>query len=241
MKLSVVIPAYNEEKLLAGTLSTLAAALAPLRAAGWETETIVCDNNSTDATAEIARAHGATVVFEAINQIARARNTGARATTGDWLLFLDADSHPSPALLADVAEAVLSGKCVAGGATLALDEPHRFSSLVIGLWNLVSRIRRLAAGSFIFCERAAFSRIGGFDEELFAAEEIDFVKRLKPVGRETKRGIAILHRHPIITSNRKVNLYTPGELLWFFLKAVFLPRSTIRNREACQPWYDGRR
>src|SRR5690606_31223532 len=95
LKLSVVVPAYNEERLLGASLAAIREGLAAFEAAGWEAELVVCDNNSTDRTAEIARAAGARVVFEPINQISRARNTGARAGSGDWLLFVDADSFPS--------------------------------------------------------------------------------------------------------------------------------------------------
>ncbi len=90
MKVSVVIPAFNEARLLGETLRHVQAALTVFTSRGWGVEIIVCDNNSTDATAEIARAAGATVVFEPENQIARARNSGAAAATGDWLIFVDA-------------------------------------------------------------------------------------------------------------------------------------------------------
>src|SRR5262245_18404182 len=102
--------------------------------AGWESELIVCDNNSTDATAAIARAAGATVVFEPVNQIARARNAGAAAASGDWLLFIDADSHPSSELFADVADAIQSGSCLAGGSTVALDREHWAGTLGMTIW-----------------------------------------------------------------------------------------------------------
>ena len=90
MHLSIVIPAWNEEKLLPATLQALHSACASFSAAGISWEVIVCDNNSTDRTAEVARASGASVVFEPVNQISRARNTGAAAASGSWLLFLDA-------------------------------------------------------------------------------------------------------------------------------------------------------
>src|SRR5436853_2054281 len=89
---------------------------------GWPAELIVCDNNSTDQTAEIARAAGAKVVFEPVNQIARARNAGASIATGEWLVFVDADSQPSRELLEDVAQIISTGRFVAGGATVILDE-----------------------------------------------------------------------------------------------------------------------
>ena len=80
---------------------------------GWEL--IVCDNNSTDRTVEIARAAGAQVVFEPHNQISRARNRGAGAATGEWLLFVDADSTPSRELFEDLREAIEGGRVLGGG------------------------------------------------------------------------------------------------------------------------------
>src|SRR5277367_5421597 len=106
-------------------------AMAVFAAKGWTSELIVCDNNSTDRTAELARAAGATVVFEPINQIARARNKGAEAATGDWLVFVDADSHPSKELFADVAGAVASGKFLYGGCTIRFDGHYPAGNLVV--------------------------------------------------------------------------------------------------------------
>ncbi|HEY8251721.1 MAG TPA: glycosyltransferase, partial [Burkholderiales bacterium] len=100
MKVSVVVPAFNEERLLAGSLTAIRAAARAFDDAGWACELIVCDNNSTDRTAEIAREAGARVVFEPVNQIARARNAGAARASGEWLVFVDADSYPSRELFA---------------------------------------------------------------------------------------------------------------------------------------------
>lgn len=110
MKISVIVPAFNEARLLGETLAQIKAAFSAFARRAWEVELVVCDNNSTDRTADIARAAGATVVFEPVNQIARARNTGAAAATGDWLIFVDADSHPSAALFSDVADAISSSR-----------------------------------------------------------------------------------------------------------------------------------
>src|SRR5882724_6787627 len=106
VKISVVVPAFNEERLLPATLRSIHAAAAVFSARGWASELIVCDNNSTDRTGEIARAGGAEVVFEPVNQIGRARNRGAEAATGDWLLFVDADSQPGRELMSEVAAAI---------------------------------------------------------------------------------------------------------------------------------------
>jgi glycosyltransferase involved in cell wall biosynthesis len=239
LKISLVIPAYNEERLLAATLGRINAARAVFGAAGWDSEVILCDNNSTDRTAEIARAAGARVVFEPVNQIARARNRGA-AATGDWLLFVDADSQPAPELFADVVRAIRGGRCLAGGSTVRI-EAGPLARLLAGAWNLLSRMRGWMAGSFIFCETAAFRRIGGFSAELFACEEIDLSQRLRPLAREQGRRIEILHRHPLRTSPRKVHLYSAREHGWFLLRLALGPRRILRSREACHLWYDGRR
>src|SRR4051812_43971853 len=108
MKVSVVIPAFNEERLLGESLRHVCEAMAGFEQFDMETELIVCNNNSTDRTAEIAAEAGARVVFELINQIGRARNCGAAAAAGDWLVFVDADSHPSAGLFEDVAREIQS-------------------------------------------------------------------------------------------------------------------------------------
>jgi glycosyltransferase involved in cell wall biosynthesis len=241
MKISIVIPAFNEALLLGATLETVRRASRAFDVLGWITEVIVCDNNSTDTTAEIARKGGATVVFEPVNQIARARNTGAAAATGDWLIFIDADSHPSFELFADVARQIIAGTCLAGGTTIRLNERFFVADMVTGLWNFSSRMGRWLAGAFIFVETAAFRQIGGFSLKLFAAEELDLCLRLKALAKVSKRRIVVLHRNPLVTSARKMRLYTPKEHLRFFLRTIFNRRRMLGSSKEAHLWYDGRR
>ena len=251
MKISVVVPAFNEEKLLAGSLAAIRRAMAAFEAAGWAAELIVCDNNSTDRTAAIAAAAGALVVFEPVNQIARARNSGARRATGDWLVFVDADSYPPVELFRDVVEQIQGGRCAAGGATVALEQggphdaggapPNAALRAIVGWWNLVSRTFTWGAGSFIFCETALFRAVGGFNESFYAAEEIDLFRRLKRATRRTNRTVVILHRHPLPTSARKAHLYSFRDALRFYTRIVLTAGRSLRNREGAFVWYDGRR
>jgi len=241
VKISIVVPAFNEERLLGASLAQIKDAAKAFMPLGWEWELVVCDNNSTDRTAEIARAAGARVVFEPVNQIARARNAGATAATGDWLIFVDADSHPSEALFADVARAIQSGRCIAGGATIRLDEKFFVAGIVTGLWNLASRWGRWLAGSFIFCEATVFRKLGGFSLELYCAEELELSQRLKKFAKENRKRIVILHRHSLVTSARKMRLYKSTDHLWFLFKAIFMPRRAMRSPEQAHMWYDGRR
>ena len=90
--LSVVIPAYNEEKLVRATLEAIHAACAEIN----ECEVIVVDNESTDRTAEIAASSGAKVITESIHSIARVRNRGAEEALGDVIVFIDADTIIRP-------------------------------------------------------------------------------------------------------------------------------------------------
>jgi glycosyltransferase involved in cell wall biosynthesis len=203
---------------------------------GWSTELIVCDNNSTDRTAQIARAAGAKVVFEPANQISRARNAGAAAASGDWLLFVDADSSPSLQLFQDLIDLIEAKTAIGGGCTVTLPGVPLGIRAWVGLWNALSRTMSWAAGSFLFCEAAAFREAGGFSDELYAAEEIDLSRRLKRRGR-----FVILHRHPLLTSPRKAELYTWREHFAFLWRMLIAGRRTLRSREACSVWYDGRR
>ena len=234
IRISVVVPAFNEERLLSATLANL------LRVVPEPREIIVCDNNSTDRTAEIARAAGATVVFEPLNQISRARNRGAAAATGEWLLFVDADSLPSKDLLEETLSAMQSN-CMAGGATVEFESRDAVVRFWLALWNSTSRVMRWAAGSYIFCEAEAFREVGGFSEALYAGEELDLFRRLKRLARRRGRRIVILHRHPLLTSDRKARLYSTREHLAFLLKTFLTAGRTLRRREDCSVWYDGRR
>jgi glycosyltransferase involved in cell wall biosynthesis len=241
VKVSIVVPAYNEAALLPLTLNSIVGAMGVFERRGWGTELIVCDNNSTDATSAIAAEAGALVVFEPINQISRARNAGAACASGDWLLFIDADSHPTPALFEDVARAIEEGRCLAGGSTVRFDTERWNARFGAAMWNITSRVARWAAGSFIFCDAAAFRAAGGFSEELFAAEELDLFRRLKRLARRTSRSIVILHEHPLLTSSRKLHLYHWRETLPFFLKTVATGGRTLRSASGAFVWYDGRR
>jgi glycosyltransferase involved in cell wall biosynthesis len=241
VRVSIIVPAFNEERLLAATLSSIRDAAGAFDQQGWSSEVIVCDNNSTDRTSEIALEAGARVVFEPLNQIARSRNAGAAYAGGEWLIFVDADCCPSPALFADVAQAIRRGRCLAGGSTVSLDGSHPLMSFGVSIWNLLSRINKWAAGSFIFCEASTFREVGGFNQAMYAGEEIDLFRRLKRVARLKDRAIVVLHQHPLRTSDRKARLYTSWELLTFFARTIASRGRTLRSAEACFAWYDGRR
>ncbi|MDX1512642.1 MAG: glycosyltransferase [Gammaproteobacteria bacterium] len=238
---SVVIPAYNESKLIEGCLRSIEAAFEGAGVPATAREIIVVDNASSDDTAERARALGARVVHEPRRQISRARNAGARVAQGEWLLFIDADSWPDAELIGDLLQ-VMSDPGVAGGGTVMRMEPLPLSMrFLVGCWNLCSRWLRWAAGAFIFCRRDAFEAVNGFDTALYCGEEINFSGKLKRYARWRRMSFVILSRNPLRTSARKGELYTVGEMFRAFFRLVRHPRRYFRDPALCDVWYDGRR
>jgi len=233
--ISIVIPAYNEAPHLPATIAGVRLAFAQA-AQDQSYEIVVCDNNSTDNTRQVAESLGARVVFEPHNQIARARNTGARAAGGEWIIFLDADTLLPPLLLEEMTRGIALGHFHAGGAPVRFDTTRlRWGpALVVALWNLVSRNLNLAAGAFIFCRKADWETVGGFDEDYYAGEELNFSTKLKKELARQGRRFAILST-PAPTSPRKIEWHSDWQLLK--LIPLALRPSAWKNRESCAFWY----
>lgn len=231
---SVIIPAYNERSFLADTLANLQLAMKTVPSLG---EIIVVDNDSTDNTAEIARNYGARVVFEPFRQIARARNSGARAANSSFLVFLDADTVLPPVLLSQALKLLASGTCCGGGTLLNFDTPLPFlADRLVRFWNWLSKTNRLAAGSFIFCLARAFFKIGGFDEKTYAGEEISLSRRISAWGKKHNQVFTILEEHPVITSGRKFHWYSSLQIAMLLLLFSIFPFA-LRSRSLCRFWY----
>ena len=241
MQLSIIIPAYNEEKYIEACLESVFRALEASAITDGRAEVIVVDNNSTDGTAKLAEEAGARVVFEPLNQISRARNAGARAASGEWLLFIDADSNLSPQSLTDLLKHIGTGKYAGGGCLVGLDKAPLDAKLGMAFWNLLSRSFKWAAGSFIFCRAELFRDVGGFSQELFAAEELDLSGKIKRWARSRGLGVVILKDHPHISSGRKFYLYSKREILGYLLRWLFFTRRSMRSRDHLGYFYEGRR
>ena len=232
MLTSFIVPAHNEEALLAATLDSIHAAA---RAGRLEYEVIVADDASTDRTAEIARAHGATIVAVSLRQISAVRNAGARASRGGWLIFVDADTIVSPEAL-DAARRALEGGAVGGGAHVKWDGELPFWARALGattLWTM--RVGSMAAGCFVFCTRSAFDATGGFDETVFATEELWFSRALKRLGR------FVLLRETVTTSSRKLRTHSGLEVLRMTAPLFYRGFGVFRDRRHLGLWYDERR
>ena len=233
---SIIVPAYNEAAELPSTLSSIRAAM---EAVSHEGECIVVDNNSTDSTSTVAQAHGADlVVQEPINQIARARNAGATKASGRFLVFIDADTRIQPQLLGDALHRLEQTSCVGGGSVIKFEsEVGVIGRIGIGAWEHISKFARIAAGSFIFCRREAFEAVGGYDESLYASEEVRFSRLIKKWGKSNGLGFVILDSAPALTSARKLNWYSGPQILGWIALMILMPVA-VRSRKLCSFWYD---
>ncbi|HET8645051.1 MAG TPA: TIGR04283 family arsenosugar biosynthesis glycosyltransferase [Vicinamibacteria bacterium] len=183
--ISVVIPALDEERAIAGAIGSVR------DEAG---EVIVADGGSADGTCAVAEAAGAVVVAGPRGRGAQL-DQGARAARGEWLLFLHADTRLQPRWSA--ALRALEPDVAGGAFRLAIDSPRpAFRVIELGA-RLRCRFLRLPYGDqALFARREAYQHIGGF-RPLPLMEDVDFVRRLRGAGR-----LALLPQ-PALTSPRR--------------------------------------
>ena len=230
--ISFIVPAYNEEHELSDTLAAIREAASGAR---QPFEIIVVDDASTDATAKIASDAGATVIPINRRQIAASRNAGARASQGEYLFFVDADTRVKQAHV-NGGIAALEDGYAGGGARVAMDGfvPFWGRLLMRGFGTIYFGLN-LGAGAFLFTTRRNFDRIGGFDEQYFAGEEVYFSLELKKLG-----GFKVLGE-PVVTSARKLRMHSAKDFLREFFGVIFRGPQGVRSREKLSLWYDGKR
>lgn len=231
---SIIIPAYNESSWLPDTLKMIHQAMDTIPLQG---EIIVTDNNSSDNTAELAQQLGAKVVFEPVNQISRARNTGARTAVGKYLVFVDADTHISPGVLKTALDNLQSGQCCGGGAVVAFDHditPAQAKAL--GVWTWISTRLKLGAGCFLYCSKNDFETTGGFSEAVYASEEIWFSRSIKRLKSNKGKTFRIITEYPVISSGRKFEWFGVWQQLLLLIMLTVFPYAVFFKR-FCSFWY----
>ena len=230
--ISFVIPAHNEEDLLPATLRALETAARPL---GHPFEIIVVSDASTDRTDAVARGHGARVVEVQHRHIAATRNAGAREAIGELLVFIDADTRVTEAVVRSAVEAMTQG-AVGGGCAFRFDgRLPLYARALQAVAVPVYRMARIASGCFLFATREAFEAVGGFNEGMFGAEEAAMSRSLRRQGR------FVVLREAVTTSGRKLRAYSGREVLGTMARLALSGGRSVRRREGLDIWYGERR
>lgn len=240
-RFSVVIPAFNEERLLPALLASLAAARS--RAPGGEdaVEIIVGDNASTDGTATVARAAGAQVVPVALRAIAAARNGGARAARGEILCFIDADSVAHPDAFRAIDAALRDPRTGMGATGLRFERSSPGIAFVMKAFLPLARVLGIDGG-LVFMRRADFEAAGGYNEALLVAEDVDLLFRVKRRCRASGRRFVRLQGVETVTSARKFDKHGDWHMLVMAPRMAFqmLFLKERHERETRKYWYEDR-
>jgi len=190
-RVSIIIPTLNEAGSLGNTLQQLSI-LAP---APWEV--LVVDGGSTDETVAIAQKAGAQVITSQGQRRSVQMNQGAVAATGEMLCFLHADTLV-PIDLGAVIEQTLADQTIACGGFISLMSGSVTTRWGVSLHNYLKTyyapllfrphlffkgLRLLFGDQVMFCRRADFWQVGGFDPALLIMEEADLCLKLVKLGR----------------------------------------------------------
>jgi glycosyltransferase involved in cell wall biosynthesis len=174
-KFSIIVPTLNEEAYLPKLLKSL-------RLQTFQDfEVIVVDGGSKDGTVQKARALGAHVIIRK-SGIAQARNIGAASSKGEILIFLDADCVVPKVFLEKAKEILEKGSA---GCLMGRPEPLEtslFGRIAYTFGWLLSFLNLTMPGYMGFIvRRMAFELVGGYDESLIYAEDMDFQRRLSRI------------------------------------------------------------
>ena len=230
-KISVIIPAHNEEKYIGKCLDSIKTAETNI---DLPLEIIVALNRCTDRTKDIAKSYQAITVREDEKNIAKIRNAGVKVSTGDVIVTIDADSWMTPNMLKKVILKLKSGKYIGGGVRIM---PERISiGILFSLLMVVPYVLKagISAGLFWLYKRD-FEAIGGFDESYVSVEDYYFVLKLKAYGKKRRLKFGTIMGEHIITSCRKFDQF--GD--WYFFRNPKLVKELFKgtNQTAADGFY----
>ena len=241
-RFSLIIPAYNEEAYLPALLNSVETARTCYTGGPDAIEVVVADNNSSDATADLARLNGCRVVREEKRVIAAVRNAGARNAKGQVLVFVDADNIMHPDTFNAIDTSLSTGKVVAGATGVKMQRMSFGIAVTYGLMVPLVWLTRMDTG-VVFCRREDFETIGGYNEKLLFAEDVQFLWDLMRLGRKRGQKLTRITSARAIFSTRKFDKYGDWHYMWMpwrLLYGILFSKSSM-EKLARRYWYPDRR
>src|SRR5215204_2503071 len=234
MRLSVIIPAYNEEKYLPDTLERIVSALS---AANRDSEVIVVDNESEDKTRAIAESFGARVISESVHNIGKVRNTGGKNASGEVLIFVDADTLVPETLFREIAGAMENKNCFGGAVRVEYGEfKRKWLKYYFMGWQFWENILNTKQGATQFCRRAAFEETGGYNEEIYMGEDVEFYWRLTKFAKRNGGHLFFIENPKVKTSARRFSQMSWWKILFLTHPLFMLPAA--KSKRFWKDWYE---
>lgn len=181
MKISVIVPAYNEEKMIGNCIDALLRQTLSKK----EYEIIIVDNNSTDRTADIARKKGVNVVtYKAHQGTIWPRQFGISLAKGEIIAMTDADTYPESDWLENIQKLFQEEKLMCVGGSVKSNGSNKFTTELLEFSDLFSRqfqhlgIPILWSNNMAF-RKSAFYAVNGFNTSLQTGEDWDFARRVQ--------------------------------------------------------------
>ena len=241
-RFSLIIPAYNEEAYLPHLLDSVAAARAHYEGGTDAIEVVVVDNASTDATAALARSSGCRVLEEDRRIIAAVRNTGARNARGQVFVFVDADNIMHPDTFNAIDKCLSTGKIIAGASGVRMQRMSLGIAVTYALMVPLVWLTRMDTG-VVFCRRDDFEAIGGYNEDLLFAEDVQLLWDLMRLGWKQGRNLTRIRSVKATYSTRKFDKHGDWHwlgLLFRFLYGIVFSKSSL-DKFARKYWYGNQR
>ena len=232
--ISIIIPAYNEERYLPETLERIGQALSVV---DCPSEIIVVDNGSEDKTKYIAESFGAKTCSESEHNISKVRNTGAKNSVGNVLIFVDADTLVPPSLFRSIITAMEDGKCFGGAVSVIYgDFQRRWVKFYLLGWRAWEAVFHTRQGATQFCRREVFSELGGYDESIYMGEDVEFHWRLAKLAKVKQGFVSFIENPKVTTSTRRFD-----KMSWWktiLLTNPLLIRLAWKRKGFWKDWYE---
>ena len=229
IKISVVIPAFNEERLIGRCVQ----AVKNQTLSKAKYEILVIDNNSADKTAEIAKKLGATVIPYVEKQgFSVAKQFGTNLAKGEIVAYTDADSIPDTHWLETIEKLMQDRNLVCVGGTI-LSTENALVNFSLIIYDFIARINQLFGISLIWSpnmavRKDAFIQIGGFNTAIKTSDDWDFVARIqKKFGIGSTLYTNALHVRTSPRKQEKMSAIIPYSLIGVFnYVSIFILRKS---------------